>query len=341
MKANLTVGIIGTGFGKMIGLNFKAIDSTVKLYFYGRNKEKLETVVEEVGAEGVYSTWQELIEDPKIDLVVIANYSGGHKEVFDLAAKFNKNILVEKPAALVASEISEMVKLFTAKDKIAVVNHEGRFHPVITYIKGLIGSKKLGDIMTVRIGAYLNWYSNPDYKENWNNNKALGGGQIYAIGTHQIDLARFLLGNPKVVRGSVQDLVYQDQKFVNIATGESQFTAHFETENKTSIQVFNDCYCFGYKDFTIEVIGSSGIVMYSDQRGLKTSFANTEPLQDVSWVDPMPAIMLGNSILTKSMKYMVKALIQKLKENREDDRFCTLEEEKENLELFEKYKKTI
>ena len=38
---------------------------------------------------------------------------------------------------------------------------------------------------------------------------------------------------------------------------------------------------------------------------------------------------------------MVKALIEKLKEKKEDNRFCTLIEEKENLELFEKYKKVL
>jgi len=295
----LNIGIIGTGFGKVIGLNFKAVDPTINIFFAGRNKEKLDTVAKEIGAEGIYDSWQELVSDPKIDLVVIASHSGAHKEMFDLASKNNKNILIEKPAALLASEVEEMDIIFNSKDKIAVVNHEGRFHPVISYIKDLIDTKKLGDILTVRIGAYLNWYSNPSYKENWNNDKELGGGQIFSVGSHQIDLARFILNNPEVVSGSVQDFVYQDPRFVNKATAESQFTAHFETKTGTSIQVFNDCYCFGYKDFTIEVIGSKGIVMYSDQRGLKISFSNSEPLHDVTWIDPIPKVTLGNSILSK------------------------------------------
>lgn len=341
MDNRANVGIIGTGFGKVIGLNFKAIDPTVRIFFAGRNKEKLELVAKEAGADGVYNSWQELVIDPKIDLVVIASHSGAHKEMFELASKYNKNILVEKPAALLASEVEKMNKMFKVKDKITVVNHEGRFHPVVSYIKDLIHNKKLGKILTVRIGSYLNWYSNPDYKENWNNDKALGGGQIFSLGSHQIDLARFILDNPEIINGSVQDLVYQDPRFVDKATAESQFAAHFETRSGTSIQIFNDCYCFGYKDFTIEVVGNKGIVIYSDQRGLKTSFSNNEPLQDIVWTDPIPEVTLGNSILTKSMKYMVKALIQKLKENKLDNRFCTLLEEKENLELFEKYKKTI
>lgn len=334
----MNVGIIGTGFGKIIGLNFKAVDPSCNIYFWGRNEEKLKKSVEEVGAIGTYSDWKELTSDPKIDLLVIASHSGGHKEMFDFACKYNKHIIVEKPASLKSSEVLEMINNFKSKDKLAIVNHEGRFHPVISYIKDLIGTKKLGDIMTIRIGAYLNWYSNPEYKENWNQSLELGGGQIYSIGTHQIDLARFLLSNQKIKRGSVQDLIYQDLRFEKAVTSDSQFTAHFETEDGVSIQLFNDCYCFGYKDFTIEVIGSKGIVMYSDVRGLKVSFSNKEQLTDINMVDPMPEITLGNSILTKSMKYMTKALFESLNTGKKDNRFSTLADEKENLEVFEKYR---
>jgi predicted dehydrogenase len=338
MDKILNIGIIGTGFGKMIGLNFKAVNPSVNIYFWGRNKEKLDSTIIEVGANGSYSDWKELVSDSKIDLVVIASPSGKHKEMFEFAVKHNKNILVEKPASLFAKDVEAMNKSFISKDKIAVVNHEGRFHPVIEYIKKLINSKKLGDIMTIRIGAYLNWYSNPEYKENWNQDKGLGGGQIYSIGSHQIDLARYLLNFSEIKSGAVQDLVYQNPKFLNKATADSQFSAHFETKSGTSIQIFNDCYCFGYKDFIIEVIGSSGIVIYSDQRGLKASFSNAEPLTEVKWVDPISEVTLGNSILTKSMKYMAKALLDSINSHETDKRFCTLTQESENLELFEKYK---
>lgn len=339
MTKIISIGIIGTGFGKVIAQNFKAVDPSIKIYFSGRSKEKLETVANEVSADGVYSTWQELILDPKIDFVVIASYSGAHKEMFEFAAKAGKNILVEKPAALLSSEIDEMIKSVTDKSTIIAVNHEGRFHPVISYLKGLIESGKLGSIMTLRIGAYLNWYSNPEYVENWGNNKDLGGGQIFSVGTHQIDLARYLLNNPLINSGSVQGISFPNPKFSKDATGDSQFVAYFKTDSNTSIQLYNDCYCFGYKDFTIEIIGSNGIVLYSDQRGLKTNFSNSAPMDSIEWHDPMPEITLGNSLVSKSMKYMAKALIESIKTGKSNHIFCSLQDEKENLKLFEKYEK--
>jgi len=127
MTKTISIGIIGTGFGKVIAQNFKAVDPTVKIYFSGRNKEKLEAVANEVSADGIYSNWQELVMDPKIDLVIIASVSSVHKEMFEFAAKYNKNILVEKPAALLATDVDEMDKSFTAKNKIAVVIKKNTF----------------------------------------------------------------------------------------------------------------------------------------------------------------------------------------------------------------------
>ena len=79
--------------------------------------------------------------------------------------------------------------------------------------------------------------------------------------------------------------------------------------------------------------------MYSDQLGLKASYSNTEQLGDVNWKDDKFEITLGNSILTKSMKFMVKQLLESIKKGKYDNRFCTLKDEATNLELFEKYKK--
>lgn len=336
-KKEVSVGIIGTGFGKMIGLNLKAVEPKCKIYFFGRNKAKLESAIKEVGADGTFADWKKMVSDPKIDLVVIASPSSLHKEMFDYASKFKKMIMVEKPAALSSKEVGLMDKL-SKSNKISIVNHEGRFNPVVTYTKNLIDSKKLGDILTVRVSAYLNWYSNPEYKDNWNNDSKLGGGQIFSVGTHQIDLARYLLEMPKIISGSCITSIFDDPRFQKKPTAEDRFSASYKTKDGTLIELFNDCYCHGYKDFLIEVVGSKGIVLYSDQRGLKVSFGNNQPLEEIKISDSMSKIPYGNSILSRSMKYLAKALIDYLKTGEKDPRFCSLKEEKENLELFEKYR---
>jgi len=331
----ISIGIIGTGFGKEIAKNFKAVDPTCKIYFASRDTVKTKTIAAELSADGTFDTWQELVSSPQIDLVVIASPSSLHKEMFNLAVKNNKHILVEKPAALTSAEICEMSQVPT--NKIIAVNHEGRFNPIILYIRDLINSEKIGQILTVRCAAYLNWFSNSEYKEGWGNYKELGGGHLNSVGTHQIDLVRYILNMPQIISGSVNTIAIKDPKFSDKVTADTQLSAHFLTDKNTSLQLTIDDYCFGYKNFTLEVIGSQGIVMYSDLQGLRVSFSNTQPLEEVKVNDPLPDINLGRSILSKSMKYMAKAMIESIKTGTPNPNFCSLKQAKDNLEVFETY----
>ncbi|MDB5178211.1 MAG: 1-carboxy-3-chloro-3,4-dihydroxycyclo hexa,5-diene dehydrogenase [Patescibacteria group bacterium] len=334
---NLTIGIIGTGFGKVIGQVWRALDPDCKLYLNGHDPEKTKRIAREIGAAGTYATWQELIGDPKIDVVVIASPNHLHKAMFEAAVRAKKHILLEKPAALSAADVADMRRLVKGYPRLIAINHEARFHPVVGYLRNLIEEGLLGTILTVRIGTHLNLFSSPDYQGSWYNYREHGGGQLNAIGTHQIDLARHLLGMPEIVGGSVQTKRFQDPRFARPVDAESQFAAQFITEEGASIDMFSDTYCFGYKDLLIEVIGSQGIALYSDTQGLRTSFANDQPLELIAVDDPLRHIKYGNSLLTKSMKFAAKGFIDSVRRNQLDPRFCTLEMAYQNLAILEKY----
>lgn len=334
---NMNIGIIGTGFGKTIAQVLKAVGPTCNIFLVGNNPEKTKRIANDLSAAGTYPDWKSLIADPKIDIVVIASPSHLHREMFETAVANNKHILLEKPAATSASDIDAMAKLAEGYDKIIAINHEVRFHPIVQYLKNLIDEKKLGDILTVRQGAYLNLFSSPDYHGGWYNEKDKGGGQIFAIGSHQIDLALYLLNEPEIVSGSIQTSTYHDPKFTVEVTADSQFVGHFKTKSGASLQMFNDTYCFGYKDIIIEIVGSKGIALYSDTQGLRVSFANSEPLKSIEADDPLASIAIGNSILTKAMKYHAVAFLEAVTTNRPNSVACTLEQARGSLEAIERY----
>jgi predicted dehydrogenase len=337
MNSNLNIAIIGTGFGKVIGQNFKAVDPTVKLYFSGRTPEKLQKITSELEVEKTFTDWKEMLTSQKFDLIVIASISAAHKEMFTFASQLDTPILVEKPAALTSADVAEMIGLVSDKKLQVFVNHEGRFSPAILQMKELISAEKLGHILTVRSGIYTNWYSTEGFTGNWNQDASLGGGQVYSIGTHQLDFVNYLLDSPEITNGHVQKVIYNDSRFTTPPTGDSQFSATFTSDKGTSIQLYNDTYCFGYKDITIEIIGTKGIIMYSDLKGLRVSFSNNQPLEEVPVKDALSEIALGRSILSRSMKFMVQAVILAITKNTIDPRLCTLEDEMRTLATFEKF----
>lgn len=339
MDKVISIGVIGLSFGKTIAQAFKAIDQNCQVYFAAAHHEKAEAVSQEIGANGAYNTWQELASDPKIDLVVIASPNNLHREMFEFSLAQHKHVLLEKPAATTSRDIQEMSGLASKSDKIVVVDHEARFNPVVLYLKKMIENQELGEILTVRISAYLNWSSRPDFKGHWILTKAAGGGQLFMMGTHLIDLGRFLLGQSEVKSGSIQTRSFQDPRFDLTVDAETQFAANFLTSAETSLQLFNDTYCFGYKDFVLEVLGSKGIVFYSDTQGLRASFSNDQPLTPVKIEDPLSQITLGNSLLSRSIKYLAAALLESIRIGKVDARFCTLDQAHENLEYLERFRR--
>lgn len=334
----VTVGVIGLSFGKIIAQAFKAVDPSCQVYLAARDYQKAKNVVQEIGANGAFETWQELASDPKIDLVVIASPNNLHREMFEFSLTHNKHILLEKPAAPTSNDIQKMKELSLKNDRIIVVDHEARFHPVILYLKKMVECGELGDILTIRVGAYLNWFSRPDFQGHHILTKASAGGQISMIGVHMIDLARFLSGLPEIKSGSVQTKSFQDPRLNMTVDAETQFAGQFMTADLTSLQLFNDTYCFGYKNFVLEVLGSKGIALYSDTEGLRVSFSNDQPLTPVKIEDPLPHISLGNSLLSRSIKFLASALLASMKTGKIDSRFCTLTQAQENLLYLEKYR---
>jgi len=177
----MIIGIIGTGFGKTIAQTFQAIDKDCTIFLCGSDKDKTEKIASEMGVQAI-EKWEDLIERPEIELVVIATPSNLHKEMFEFAIKQNKHILLEKPAATTAKDIRDMLALAKNYPKTIVINHEARSNPIVGYIKNYIENNKLGDILTIRIGAFTNLFSDKKYIGSWYNSKKLGGGSASCYG---------------------------------------------------------------------------------------------------------------------------------------------------------------
>ncbi len=78
----MTIGIIGTGFGKTIAQTFKAIDPGSIIFLSGLNKDKTKKIADEVSAQAI-ENWKDLITEPSIDLIVIAAPNTLHKKIFE------------------------------------------------------------------------------------------------------------------------------------------------------------------------------------------------------------------------------------------------------------------
>src|SRR5205085_3548723 len=98
---------------------------------------------------GLYADYDEFLADETIDGVVIATPVPTHYELAKRALAAVKHTLVEKPPALRASEMEELVSLAAERSLVLMPGHLLLYHPGVRKLKDLIDARELGDVLCV------------------------------------------------------------------------------------------------------------------------------------------------------------------------------------------------
>jgi predicted dehydrogenase len=137
-----------------------------------------------------YGSYEAMLESSEIEAVYIPLPTAQHVEWSLKAIQSGKHVLVEKPLALKASDISKLIK---ARDKAGVIVSEAfmvTYHPQWLKVKELLKKKAIGTLR--RIESSFTYY-NVDAK-NMRNIPELGGGVLPDIGVYPTVCARFATG---------------------------------------------------------------------------------------------------------------------------------------------------
>ncbi|UKS27837.1 Gfo/Idh/MocA family oxidoreductase [Paenibacillus sp. HWE-109] len=156
-----------------------------------RSLQKSQEKAAELDIPKAYGSYEELIADPDIDAIYIPLPNHLHKEWTIRAVQAGKHVLCEKPAALTAAEVQEMV---TASEQAGVQFAEAfmyRHHPRYDRIKAIIDSGEIGDVRGIH-GAFT--FSNPGDSKNVRYVREWGGGSAYDVGCYPLSAARLILG---------------------------------------------------------------------------------------------------------------------------------------------------
>jgi UDP-N-acetylglucosamine 3-dehydrogenase len=147
-----------------------------------------------------YTDWHELVNDSNVEAVCVATPNHLHAEMAIEAMKCGKHVLVEKPMATDLTSMDQMVSLATERKLVLMVNQAFRFNPVHEVAKDVVDSGLIGKTLSVR-GRF--GYAGPESwtgsSDTWWLKKSLaGGGALYDVGIHAVDLIRYLTGKEVV-----------------------------------------------------------------------------------------------------------------------------------------------
>ena len=143
-QKNPRVAVIGAGYwGKNLVRNFHELGALG--WVCDSNNEILRRMREEFNVE-IVSDVSALLGNESVDAVIIAAPAAQHFELAKNALLAGKDVFVEKPLALHATEGQELVDLARDHGKILMAGHILQYHPAIAAVRDLIEKGELGKI---------------------------------------------------------------------------------------------------------------------------------------------------------------------------------------------------
>ncbi len=215
------------------------------------DKERARTLGEKHGVPEVYDNAEQLIASQNVDVVYICTPDEFHAPYTILAAKNAKHVCCEKPMALSAEECQQMINACNAADVKLMPAFMMRFHPSHRNIQNLISQGELGKIVQVRVQCSF-WY--PD-NGNWRQYPISGGGgALWDLGSHAIDLLRFLLRDEiREVEGAIVDTTVHAYQGNDIATCLLRF-------QQGTVGIVDVSFSIPHNHGVLEIYGTEGSI---------------------------------------------------------------------------------
>lgn len=137
-----------------------------------------------------YSSREELLSDPEIDLVTIAIPNDVHEEVAIDAMNHGKNVISEKPVTLSLESLDRMIECSKKNNVIFTVHQNRRWDVDYLAMQHLADSGEIGDIINIESRIH----GSRGIPSDWRGIKKYGGGMLYDWGVHLIDQILLVMG---------------------------------------------------------------------------------------------------------------------------------------------------
>lgn len=199
------IGLVGYGaMGKMhsyvyqtLPLYYQDLPFTVRLTgICSRRLEQARKAQADLGYAFATDDYDALLAFPGIDVIDICTPNNLHHDMILKAAAAGKHIYCDKPLTVSSAEAEAVVRAVRERSLINQVAFNLRFLPAVMRAKQLIEAGRIGRILSFR-AVYLHSGSvDPARPIGWKLDKAAsGGGVLVDMGSHILDLIRYLAGD--------------------------------------------------------------------------------------------------------------------------------------------------
>lgn len=221
-----------------------------------RDQKRASALAKELEVPESYGSCEELLRSPSIDAVYICTPDDTHAEIAVAAAEHGKHVLCEKPMALSEGECQTMINACKTAKVVLMPAYMMRFHSHHRHVRSLIKCEQFGQIIQMRIQCHLMYHPNG----SWRQNPKRGGGCLWDVGSHAVDLLSFL--TDLRVENVSGFLVNAFHPYPGKDSG--IFTLQLERNVLASVDV---SFASSYSERRLEIYGSAGTLLCQDAIG--------------------------------------------------------------------------
>lgn len=237
----------------------------------GRTAEATRSAAARYGYQRSYTDWRDLVNDPDVHLLDNGGPNDAHAEPCIAAAAVGKHVFCEKPLGRTAEESYAMLEAVRRAGVKHMVAFNYRFVPAIRHLHHLIHSGAFGRIYHFRATYLQDWLVDPMSPMTWRMDKSqAGSGALGDLGTHIIDLARFLIGEPRHIMARMQTFISErrtPQGTLHPVTVDDAFAAVVDFENGALGTLESTRFANGRKNFNVlEINGELGSARFNLER---------------------------------------------------------------------------
>lgn len=319
MKKTYNWGILGPGFiaGKVMP-DFKYASGARVLAAASNTPGKAEAFAEKWGIERAYTNYEDLVNDPDIDIVYVTTPNAFHSENAVLAMEHGKHVLCEKPFAINYRAAREMAECAQKNGVFLMEAMWTRFIPAVKKLKELTESGVIGEIHQIISDFSYDVPYDPQYHLF---DPEAGGGTLLDGGIYPLSFAGFLYGElPSEYFGYANlknGVDVRDHVVLKFPSGGmSSFICGADTASPWNSVIYGSKGCiripsfYAAKEFDVELYESKEIKKYRiPYEGLGYQFEISEVMSCIDEGKTESSIMP----LEESLEYM--KIMDELREN--------------------------
>ncbi len=269
--AEIGIGILGGGYmGKAHAVAMSSVGAVFNTGLRPRlemvcasSPESAERYRQAYGFARATDDWRALVNDPKVEAIVIATPQGTHRDIALAAFALGKPVLCEKPLGASMEDGAAMV---AAAEQAGTANMVGFNYirtPASQYARALIAEGEIGDVTWFRGEHTEDFYADPQAPATWRTS-GMSNGTMGDLAPHMVNAALALMGPITRVMAEIET-VHKTRPGGEVTNDDhAQMMIRFENGAMGSIYISR--IATGRKmGYAYEIIGTRGAIRFDQE----------------------------------------------------------------------------